>query len=230
MARRFTRILGVLALSFMVMPAAQAMQDGWFFEVAAGQANFSDVKINDIEGMSAGFFWREYGADFTTLESSLKQKDRSYALISGYRFNRQLALEVSYIRLGAFQYQGLGQVEESDTTLSVPVTWTFRAKGVGFGVAGTLPIGDRFELRGRAGLTTSDTRLRNRFSVNGQQFPRTSWTASSQDFYVGAGVGVNLGYYYRVGIDWMRHRNVGKGHLTYRANVDNLLLSFNYQY
>lgn len=229
MAGHLARILGVLAFVTMAAPAqAQFLGPGWFFEVAVGQANFTDVKRGDLDQLTGNFF-AENNLAVETLSSTLSRKDRSYAINSGYRFSDYLQMETSYFRLGAFQYAASGTVSDSGGVYPATLNFSFRAKGVMFGIAATYPLGDRFELRGRAGMSTSSTRVKIAAALSGQG-PSGKITASSQDFYFGAGVGTYLWDYYRVGIDFTRHRNIGKPSLTYRANVDNLMLSVGYRY
>ena len=228
MAGRFARFLGVVAVAGLMAPAAQAaMYEGWTFEVAVGKATFKDANIADLDALAVGFF-DSYTIDFAPQQSTLDDTDRSYALISGYRFNRNWAMDVGYFRLGAFQYATTGIID-NDPNSTGGFEIGFRAKGAFVGVSGMLPLGETFELRGRAGLSSTDTRLRFSAAALGGGVS-DKLNASSQDFYIGAGVGATFWEVYRVGLDWMHHRKVGKSQLTYSTDVDNILLSVGFQY
>lgn len=230
MAGRIAATLGALGLCVLATPAAQAMEEGWFMELAIGRASFTDVSAADLEEPTRNFFEADLSLNVDSLDGTVKTTDRSYAVISGYRFNENWAMETGFFRLGAFQYRATGTVSDGGGSYPAFFNLSFRAKGVMFGVSGTQPIGDLFEVRGRAGISSSDTRIKFSAGVQSSVLPETKYSASSQDFYIGAGVGMYLWDYYRVGFDWMRHRNIGKPSYTYKANVDNLLLSISYIY
>lgn len=230
MAGHLARILGVLAFVTMAAPAqAQFLGPGWFFEVGVGEANFSGAKRSELDALTGAFF-DSFNLTVDSLDSTLSRKDRSYAINSGYRFNDYLQMETTYYRLGAFQYAAAGSVSDQGGSYPATMNFSFRAKGVMFGVAGTYPFADRFELRGRVGLSTTSTRLRYAAALSGQGSVADKVTASSQDFYFGAGVGMYLWDYYRVGIDFTHHRDVGKSELTYSSDVNNLMLTLGYRY
>lgn len=219
----------VLVLGAMTAPAAMALEEGWSFEVAMGQARFTDVKAADIDPLTVDFFSQfelEVGPGGT---SSVKTRDRSYALITSYRLNEHWGFDTGYFRLGAFQYGWMGTVGGQGNFVPGSFNLSFRAKGILFGAMYSYRLGEIFEVRGRGGISTSDTRLKYSATVQATTVA-DALKASSQDFYFGVGVGANIGDYYRVGIDWMRHRNMGKPSLTYRADVDNIMASFSYMY
>ncbi len=232
MAGRIAGTLGVLALAAMMAPAVQAMGEDWSVEIAMGEAKFSNVTTADLESAPNDIFFAQYSAKFETQDATLKRHDRSYALITSYRFNRNLAMETGYFRPGAFQYAARGTVaggSPGGSALPAGFNYSFRVKGVMLGVSTSWPLGEQLELRGRAGMSTSDTRIKYTATVQSSHY-QDEWSASSQDFYLGAGVGAKLGDSYRVGIDWMLHRNIGKAGLTYSATVSNIMLSLSYQY
>jgi hypothetical protein len=227
MAGRFAWTLGVLILAAAAAPAAQAMDEGWSFEVALGQATFSDVSTADLARLPAELFV-QLNLEYMGQEATLKRKDRSYAVITGYRFNRYLAMETGFHRLGAFQYAATGTVGRLNP-LPAAFTYSYRAKGVMLGVTGTWPLGEVFEVRGRLGLSSTDTRVKYTATVQATVL-KDQFSASSQDVYAGLGVGAIVGKYYRVGLDLMLFDNMGHRNLSYRADALNAMLSLAYMY
>jgi OOP family OmpA-OmpF porin len=227
MAGRFAWTLGVLILAAAAAPAAQAMDEGWSLEISLGQATFSDVTTSNLARVPVEFF-AQLNLEYTGQQAALKRQDRSYTVLTGYRFNRYLAMETGFFRLGAFQYAATGILGHL-TPVPVGFDFSFRAKGVMLGVTGTYPLGEVFEVRGRAGLASTDTRVRYTASVQSSVF-KDQYSASSQDFYMGVGVGATLAKYYRVGLDWMLFDNMGHPNLSYRADAHNLMLSVAYLY
>lgn len=230
MAAHVSRTLAILALAAAGTSVAQAQmfETGWYFEVALGKASFKDVTTADLDAVTRDFF-DSFDLPVQTLTSTLSDTDRSYALTSGYRFNSFLSFEASYFRLGAFQYGSSGTVSEAGTVLPASFNFSYRAKGVLIGTAATLPVGEILELRGRAGIANSETRVRISATVDGQAVADQA-SESSQDVYFGVGAGIRVLEYYRVGVDWMRHSKVGKANGNGSTDVDNILLSFTYEY
>jgi OOP family OmpA-OmpF porin len=222
MVGRIAEILGALAVIAMAAPA-QAAGENWSFEIAMGQASFTDVKTSELDLLPSAF----YGIDVQ--DSTLRSTDRSYALITSYRFSRNLAMETGFFRLGAFQYTATGTADVGNSNAPASFNFNFRAKGVMLGIAAALPLGEILELRGRGGISTSSTRVRRIATVQGTSL-QDEITASSQDFYLGAGVGANFGETYRIGIDWILHRDIGKQAFTYSATASNVMLSVAYMY
>jgi hypothetical protein len=226
MAKQISRILCILVFAAALTPAAQAQfnNTGFYLEVGMGKSTFKDVTTADLDETARGFF-DDFELPVQSLSSTLKTKDRSISLITGYRMNPYLTFEGGFFRLGAFQYASTGTVDDAGTIRPARFDFTFRAKGFLVGATGTLPIGKSLELRARAGFASTDGRVRFAADVEGEGLD-DHYTENSQDIYYGAGVGLKVWTFYRVGLDLMHHGNVGKT----SADVDNILLSFGYVY
>jgi OmpA-OmpF porin, OOP family len=228
--RLIARAFSILAFVLVHSSAAQAqmLDRGWYFEVALGKATFKDVSTADLDALTRDFF-DSFELPVQTLSSTRDDYERSYALLSGYRFSPYLAFEAGLFRLGAVQYAAAGSVSDAGTLLPASFNFSYRAKGVLIGGTATLPLGEYFELRGRAGITNSETRVRYFATVDGVA-ASDHFSESSQDFYYGAGVGFWIGQYYRIGADFLHHDKFGKAGGNGSTDVDNILLSFTYEY
>lgn len=80
--------------------------------------------------------------------ASCEDTDTSWKLLGGYRFNRYVAAEASYIEWG--------EVTASTSTAQVAA----EQHSYGLAAVGTLPIGERFELFGKAGFLTTEQETR----------------------------------------------------------------------
>lgn len=228
MTGRISIPLGILAVAALAAPAAQALEPGLYFELSLGKSKFKDVNIAGLDSATADFF-ASYDLPVQSLSSTLDTKDRSYSITTGYRLNRYIAGEVSYFRLGAFQYYAQGTVDDAGVTRPASFWVGYRTKGVAIGGAATLPLGPAFELRARGGISNTDTRLKFTATVEDAELSDKA-SDSSQDFYYGAGVGLNFWTYYRIGVDWMKWKDMGKSSTTGSTDVDSLMFSFAYQY
>lgn len=115
---------------------AQAQDSGFYLGGALGQSKFKE--------------WCTAGAGFTF--NSCKDTDSAWKVLGGYRFNRYIAAEAMYVDWG-----------EVTATLTVGGTlFDVAATQSSYGLAavGTLPLGERFELFGKAGflMTQQETR------------------------------------------------------------------------
>ena len=228
MASRTARILWSLLLIAGASAAqAQLLERGWTFELGVGKTSF-DVTAADGDALTRSFF-DSFELPVQTLSSALDKKDRSFALFGGYRFNKWLAAEAGFFSLGAFRYTSSGTVNDAGTIRQASFNYKFRVQGVMLGGIASLPIGEYLEARVRAGFTSASPKISYSATVETDSVS-DSFSDSSQDFYYGAGVGVTLWEFYRIGLDFVHHGKVGKASSTGTADIDNVMLSIGYRY
>jgi OOP family OmpA-OmpF porin len=96
--------------------------------------------------------WCDTGGSTTATLAACEDTDTGWKLLGGYRFNRYLAAEASYIDWG----------EVTATVRSGTQTVGVKASQHSYGLAavGTIPLGEHFELFGKAGflMTEQETR------------------------------------------------------------------------
>ena len=109
------------------LACAPAFAQGWYVGVGVGQ------------GM----------VDFTDVPSfiTVDEKDTTYQVRLGYRFHRNLGVELGYYNLGEYSASG-GSADER-------ITVGADARSLGISLVGTLPL-DRFDLYGRLGYARSE--------------------------------------------------------------------------
>lgn len=134
--------------------SASMADDGWYAGGAIGRA-YIDEDIGAIQ----------LDADSTT-----------FRVFAGYAFSDYVGLEASYLDLGTF--------EDSVDVAGVPVDVSADADGFSFAAVGRLPLGEKFSLRGKAGVFFWD----GQSTVNGI----TENDPSDQNAFVGAGFGYDL--------------------------------------
>ena len=127
---------------------AQAQDGGFYLGGALGQSKFKD--------------WCS-GASSTTFFVSCNDTDTAWKLLGGYRFNRYVGVEGSYIDWG----EVTATVSASGTVVDV----TARQHSYGLAAVGTLPIGEHFELFGKAGFLKTEQETR-RINPNPSTFDR----------------------------------------------------------
>jgi OOP family OmpA-OmpF porin len=226
---RLARVLCFLALGF-ALPCAQAqyLDRGWTVEIGAGKTTFKDVGKADLDGLTRDFF-DSFTLPVQTLASTLDTKDRSLSLLAGYRFNRWFAAEAGMYSLGSFRYAATGSVNDAGTVRPASFNFGYHVRGILMGGTATLPLGRSFELRARAGISSSDVRIRYSATVETDTVA-DKYSDTSQDLYYGIGAGIVVWDYYRIGIDYLHHDSVGKASSTGTTTVDNVMLSLGFRY
>lgn len=172
----------LLLAGLCAAPAAHAGEEsGGYFGAAIGQASASDY-CSDTSGL---------------VIASCDDKDTSFKIFGGYRFTRNVAVEVAYVDLGKYHATG------SDA--GVPFTVNTELTGITIQGVGIVPFGNEFSLMGRIGAIFWD--LNNSATVGGFQ-------GGSGD----SGVDIALG----VGAQYKFARNFGvRADLDYYPNLGN---------
>lgn len=124
----------LLSLFLLGSAAVRAQDGGFYLGGALGQSKFKDWCTGETATIR-----------FTGCDDS----DTSWKLLGGYRFNRYVAVEASYTDLG-------------EVTASVNTGAQVAAEQRSYGLAavGTIPLGERLELFGKAGFLQTDQETR----------------------------------------------------------------------
>jgi OOP family OmpA-OmpF porin len=124
-----------------IAPAAAADDSGFYLGAGVGLANAPDNSQLGVSGLPL-------------LTGKTHDNDTSWGLAVGYRFNRNLAIELGYVDLGEITAEVTDATGATDARAAVG----FSAEGVTLAVLGTLPLG-RWEPYLKAGVLFSDTVL-----------------------------------------------------------------------
>jgi OOP family OmpA-OmpF porin len=133
----------------------------------------------------------------TEFSSSFDEKDQTYNLHVGYRFNRFLAIEGGYADLGAISYrsQAFGNFPMDQGTINFNVD--SETSGFVVSVLGVLPLTYQWEVYARAGALFATNKLKINLAVRGEIFATPGGDNISDEFSKGtteylAGVGVSM--------------------------------------
>ena len=130
-------------LVLAVLPALPAAAQVSWYGLAAGGAARTD--INAVRNRE------ETLVNVTSLQTDFDDTDAAWKLSAGLRFNRALALEISYVDLGkaTTNTQGLG----GEPALPFGFKVGRKVSGVGLDVVGTVPvIPQRLDILGKVGI------------------------------------------------------------------------------
>jgi OOP family OmpA-OmpF porin len=127
---------------------------------------------------------------------SVDGSDSGLKIFGGYQFNKNLALELSYVDLGKASYSG--------TFFGAPVTGgSVDTTGLNFSVVGILPLNPSFELFGKVGLFAWEAQARD--TTGGVPF---SGKDDGADLSVGIGASYNISKNFSVRAEWEQFKAV----------------------
>jgi OOP family OmpA-OmpF porin len=135
------RSIGLLLAALAGAPATAADDSGFYLGAGVGIADTGD---NSRLGFS----------DLPLLTGRTHDNETSWGLAAGYRFNRNIALELGYVDLGEITSEVTDATGATDARAAV----AFSAEGVTLAMIGTFPLG-RWEPYLKAGVLFSDTVL-----------------------------------------------------------------------
>lgn len=124
--KKFALPLLVAAALGSMQAQAQAPLQGWYAGLGVGQATLDDPGIGFID---------------------FDDQDTAYTARLGWRFHRNMAIELNYFRLGDYAFR--------TNVGGVSVGGEAKAKSLGVSFVGILPL-DRFDLYGRVGYARSE--------------------------------------------------------------------------
>ena len=211
-------ILSAAVLGLASLPAAA--QVSWYGAVSGGQARTNIEYVRSVEG---GF------STPVLLQTSHDLTDAGWKLTGGLRFNRNVALEVTYADLGRISTHTDGSGGVFVQTFGLDISR--KVHGVGLDVVGSLPVASRFELLGKLGVyrTTvrTDVALTDAIVFSTAPELRQRTIDGREDIvHVGLGVQARIAPRWAVRAEVERFMDVGNGFRvgdpngTGRADVD----------
>lgn len=162
----------ILATLFAGLAAsAQAADTGFYGVFSAGQSQ-SDRKGEADRALT--------GAGATAFASSIDDTDTAWKIQAGYRFNKNLAIEGGYVKLGEFAYRAAIAAPVAETGVV-----TLDVDGWNLDVVGRLPFNDSFTGFAKAGAFVYNLD----YQCTGTVYCGTaSRSASGTSFHYGLGV------------------------------------------
>jgi opacity protein-like surface antigen len=146
MTKKLTAAALLTALHMGIASYAAAADSGFYFGAGAGRTHFdSDIDINLL------------GDDGPLLFPSvdIDRNDISFEGLVGYRFLPFLAVEAAYMDLGELSLTA-NSLQPAPGISPIFLGVDLRTRGVAGSVLGILPLSDRWELFGRAGILFAD--------------------------------------------------------------------------
>ncbi len=123
--------------------AARALSAAILLLASGGVLAQAGPYLGGALGQSKFKEWCDTGGSPVTL-ASCEDTDTSWRVLGGYRFNRYVGVEATYV--------DWGEVTASTNTARVSA----KQNSYGLAAVGTMPLGERFELFGKAGFLNTE--------------------------------------------------------------------------
>jgi OmpA-OmpF porin, OOP family len=200
---------GIVTAMLGLGPTVASAQEGPYFGLFWGKGR-TDVDKSDLDAIAVNLATGAGGTN-TAGASSLNDTDSVWGAQVGYRFNRFVAAEIGYVDLGKTNY-----TSELDANFGTPVLVGFDvdqrllSSGPTVAALGMFPIGQRFDVYGRAGIYFADTRYRIKVQFVGDpEIISSEEKAGTQEFFGGFGFAWNINESYALRTELTYFNDVG---------------------
>lgn len=208
----------LLCLNFGLVTAAQAAEPGWYLVGFGGESSAGGLSQTQVDDNLAAIFG-SVGLEVVDASSTLDDSDTGFGLIGGYQMNDYLAFEFGYVDLGSISYRATGTVTDGVEQAAAEAILESEADGPVVSVLGILPIGDRFSVFGRAGLSLMNAKGSARLTVDGIS-DRASQSSQKSDLMFGAGMEYALTRHFAVRLAWDRYLDVATENVLGDTDAD----------
>jgi opacity protein-like surface antigen len=216
---KFARIVSPLLVCAGLGLAASANAEGWYVVVFGGESSAEGLDQGELDASLV-----DVGFDLQS--SSLDDSDTGFGATVGYQVSKNFAAELSYVDLGEVTYDASN---EQASPANESVALSASAAGPVLSFLGILPVGEHFEVYGRAGLALMDVEGEGAVTV-GDVTIRDSASTTRSNMVLGGGVQYNINDRFGVQLEWDRHFDVGSEDITGESDVDLFALGLRYNF
>ncbi|NJN05182.1 MAG: outer membrane beta-barrel protein [Rhodobacteraceae bacterium] len=208
----------LLCLSFGLVATAQSAEPGWYLLGHGGQSSASGLGQGQVDDNLVAIY-NSVGLDVLTASSTLDDSDTGFGLGGGIQVNDNFAFEFVYVNLGSIDYQSSGTVSDGVDTFAAEADLSNSVDGAVLSVLGILPVGERFSVFGRAGLSLLSVEGKARITVDGIS-QRDSQSTQTSDPVLGIGAEYSVSDHFAVRLAWDRYLDVGTNDVMGDTDVD----------
>jgi OmpA-OmpF porin, OOP family len=227
-------VIIVAALGLMLAGYAEAAKPkkrtrnqnrvGPYGGLLVGNATYS-VDAEEEEADLVQFF-NGSGAPTRNVTTSTEDSDIGYTAAFGYRFSRYVAAELGLAQYGETSSMVRGEIDQGGGFVPASVKFSFAVGGPVFSLIGILPLGDKFEIYGRAGMLFASAERELAARVDGQNAGQGSAKGDSTEIVYGAGLAYNINQVYSLRLEHQRLSDVGQQDRSGTEDVDYTALGF----
>lgn len=207
-----------LCLYFGLAATSQAAEPGWYLIGFGGESSASGLSQAQVDDNLADIF-ESVDLEVVDVNSVLDDSDTGFGIGGGYQLNDHFAFEFAYIDLGSLGYRAEGTVTDGVDTLAAEAVLASSADGPVVSVLGILPLGERFSVYGRVGLSLLNAKGTARISVAGEE-GRASQSSQKSDPMFGVGVEYDLTKNFAIRLAWDRYLDVATENVAGDTDAD----------
>ena len=197
--------LAVACAVVAMAPVSGALAEGFYFGASLGQAIVDLPSKESFDALLGG----------VSATSELDDTGDAWGVQIGFRFNRFVACVLGYTNFGKADY--VAELTATPEDYSVRYT----SSGPSLSALGIFPIGERFDIHGRAGIIYADTRVRERLEdVTTGEFISVEAKASSTDLFAGVGASWNITPSFSLRVEYAKYFDVGDEDQTGEQDID----------
>lgn len=208
----------LLCLNFGLVAAAQSAEPGWYAVGFGGKTGAAGLGKGQVDDNLVAIFG-SVGLDVLDTSSTLDDSDTGFGVAGGYQVNDHLAFEFAYVDLGSIRYRATSTVSDGVEQFAGEAVLDNSASGAVVSVLGILPIGERFSVYGRAGLSLMNADGAARITVDGES-QRDSQSSQTSDPVIGIGAEYNLSRNFAIRLAWDRYLDVGTEDVVGDTDID----------
>jgi OOP family OmpA-OmpF porin len=212
----------LLCLGLGLVASAQAAEPGWYGVGFGGESSASGISQGQMDEVLVAIF-ESGGLDVVDATSTLDDSDTGFGLAGGYQLNDHFAVEFAYVDLGSVDYRASATVSDGVDEADAELGLESSAQGPVVSALGILPIGERFSLFGRAGLSFINAEGTARIALNGIS-QRASQSSQKIDPVLGVGAELSLSKHFAIRLAWDRYFDVGTEDVTGDVDADLITL------
>lgn len=214
------------ALSLFALNAAadEAKQPGFYLSASVGQM---EQEFSKSKGMTFAITSPFGGGGLFTAypdDIAVDNDDRSWKGTLGYRINKYLAAELSYVDLGESDVTEHYTFEEPPVPFfptEITRDYVANVSGPLVSAMGILPLGSRFEIFVRAGMLFADHKIEQTFSSGSE-----SNTFGSEVWVGGAGVEWRFASRWSARFEYLRTDTIDANLISGSSELDDFSLGF----
>lgn len=212
----------LVCLGLALASPARAADPGWYVLGFGGESSASGISQTQTDENLVAIF-ESVGLEVLDLSSTLDDSDTGFGLAGGYQLNDHFAMEFAYVDLGSVEYLFAVTVTDGVDVADAEVELASSAQGAVVSALGILPIGERFSLFGRVGLSmlSADGTARVVLGGNSQQ---ASQSSQKFDPVFGAGAEFSVTRHFAIRLAWDRYLDVGTDDVTGDIDADLITL------
>lgn len=204
-----------------------ALAEGFYFGLFGGVSSV-DLSKSDIDAFYVNQARTSPSFSVASLSSTIDDSTNTWGLQIGYGWNSYVAVEIGYVDFGRAFYDAQYTVAFDAVPVGTgPITFsssfshtTLQSSGPTLAVLGMLPLGEKFDVFGRAGIIFSDTRV----SYTRENDFLEEDKGEDKDLLFGAGGSWNINEDYALRLEYQRFLDVGD-EKTGEADIDLIAVS-----